>query len=372
MIGDGAAGIMIANKSRLKIPADRLEVTVIGKSPNHYFKPDGIHIPFGFKDYRNSVKPNRFLINRGITYLVDEVTSVDIEERKVLTRGGRTLGYDYLIIATGDRYTPEDVPGYESEAKHFYDLEHALELRKHISGFRGGKIVIGRASEPIQCPPAPLEISLLLDQYFRSMGMRDKVEMHYLYPIDGTFSIPVVSRLFSGVFEERGITNHTYFNVERIDAESHKVISYEGETQDYDLLIMLPPHRGQKFLTDSGLADEYGYVDVDRKMLNYKGHDDVFVIGDATNLPITKAGSVAHFEADYLSSRLASELSGSPLPEGYDGTILCFVEAGMEKAVTLYYTHQSPPRALFTSKLDHLLKWTSTDTYFASMVRGLV
>lgn len=370
ILGDGAAGTILANKTRMKTRREDLRITVIGNSPKHYFKPDGIQIPLGFKDYRNSVKPTQFLFNYGVEYISDEATSVNVEERKIQTKAGRTLIYDYLVIATGNRFTPEDVPGYDSDAKHFYDLEHANELKQYIRDFNHGSIVIGRSGEPIQCPPAPFEITLLLDQYFRSKGIRDKVDLHYLYPMDGTFSIPNVSKLISGIFEERNITNHPSFNVESISPKSSVLNSYEGESLKYDLLILVPPHRGQQFLTDSGLADEYGYVDVDKKKLNYGKLDDVFVIGDATNLPVAKAGSVAHLQAGYLSGRIASEIAGYPSEEGYDGIAECFVETGMEKGITLYYSHSKPPKAKFTSKFDHFLKWSSSDTYFSGMLRG--
>lgn len=372
IIGDGAAGVILANKTRMKVREKDLSITVIGNSPKHYFKPDGIQIPLGFKEYKGSVKPTKFLLNYGVDYIMDEATKVDPDNRTVTTKTGRSVNYDYLVIATGDRFTPEDVEGYAGEAKHFYDLEHALELKETISRFKKGNIVIGRASEPIQCPPAPFELTLLLDQYFRELDLREGVNLNYLYPMDGTFSLARVSKLISEIFEERNVANHPNFNVESVDPNNKVVNSYEGESVKYDLLILVPPHRGAQFLTDSGLADEYGYVDVDRKKMNYKNHDDLFVIGDATNLPITKAGSVAHAEAAYLSGRIAQEMIGYPAVKGYDGIISCFAETGMERGITMYYSHSMAPKANFTSKFDHLLKWTSADTYFSGMLRGLL
>lgn len=372
VIGDGAGGIILANKARLKVPEQDLRVTVIGNSPMHYFKPDGIQIPPGFKDHRQSIKPNRFLLNYGVDYVVDEAVKVEPDERKVTTKSGKVFGYDYLAIATGARFTPEDCEGYDNTVKHFYDLEHALDLKKSVEGLTHGNIVLGRAMEPIQCPPASFEMSLLLDQYFREKGIRDKIKIHYLYPMDGTFSLAKVSKLVGELFVERGVQNHPNFNVESIDSKAKKIKSYEGETVDYDLLILVPPHRGQQFLTDSGLADEYGFVDVDPHKLTFKGHDDLFVIGDAKNVPITKAGSVAHGEAAYLSGHIASELVGYPSEEGFNGIIACFAETGMERGISMYYSHTMAPKTSFTSKVDHILKWTSSDTYFSAMLRGIL
>ncbi len=371
VIGDGAAGVIIANKTRLRVAKSDLEIIVVGKSPEHYFRPDGIQIPVGLKDYRTSIKPTRFLLNYDVDYVRDEVTGISTADRKVKLQSGRELNFDFLVIATGNRFTPEDMPGYSESAKHFYDLEHALALRTDIEKFTGGDIVIGRASEPIMCPPAPFEMTLLLDSYFRRKGIRDKVTLSYLYPLDSTYSLPNVAKILYNIFDERNIKCYESFNAESIDPEGHRVNSYEGESVKFDLLIMIPPHRGQQVMTDSGLADEYGYIDVDKRHLNYKDYDDIFVIGDATNLPLSKAGSVAHLQSDFLSGYLAAKIVGGQSEDGYDGLTACFAETGMGEGLTMYYSHTKKEKAYFTSSVDHLLKWSSSYTYFSTMVRGI-
>lgn len=372
ILGDGAAGTIMANKMRFHTDMKDVEIVVVGNSPKHYFKPDGVHIPFSLKRYQDSVKPTRFLFNYGIDYVQDEVVKIDVEQRFVYLKSGRRLNYDYLIIATGDRFTPEEIPGYEGEAKHFYDLQHSLELRESLKDFKGGNIVIGQASIPIQCPPAPYEFTFLLEQYLRSKGIRDKTNIHYIYPLNRVFTIENVSRYVESLFDEKGIEYHTMFNVESINAKNKELVSLEGESLNYDLLILVPPHKGQKVITESGLAGESGYIDVDRHKLNYADYDDVFVIGDATNLPISKAGATAHFEAEYLANKFAHEISGNVYDEQYDGEVSCTTITGAGKAITLYFSYERPPRASFQSKTDYLLKWTSSDTYFSGMLRGIM
>ena len=372
ILGDGAAGTIMANKLRFHTDRKEVEIVVVGNSPKHYFKPDGVHIPFSLKRYQDSVKPTKFLFNYGIDYMHDDVVKIEPDQRFVYLKSGRRLNYDYLIIATGDRFTPEEVPGYEGEAKHFYDLQHSLELRESLKDFNGGNIVIGQASIPIQCPPAPYEFTFLLEQYLRSRGIRDKTNIHYLYPLNRVFTIPNVSTYVESLFDEKGIEYHTMFNVESINAKNKEVLSLEGESINYDLLILVPPHKGQKVITESGLAGESGYIDVDRNKLTYADYDDVFVIGDATNLPISKAGATAHFEAEYLANRLAHEISGNVYDEQYDGEVSCTTITGAGRAITLYFSYDRPPRAQFQSKTDYLLKWTSSDTYFSGMLRGIM
>ncbi len=372
ILGDGAAGTMMANKMRFLTDTKEVEIVVVGNSTKHYFKPDGVHIPLNLKRYQNSVKPTRFLFNYGINYVFDEVVKIKPQQRLVHLKSGKEFSYDYLIIATGDRFDLSEVPGYKEEAKHFYDLQHSLELREVLNNFKGGNIIIGQAGIPIQCPPAPYEFTFLLEHYLKSKGIRDKTNLHYIYPLNRVFTIENVSGYIETLFDEKGIEYHTMFNVESIDAKKKELISLEGESLNYDLLILAPPHKGQKMITESGLAGESGYIDVDRHKLNYSNYDDIFVIGDATNLPISKAGAAAHFEVEYLANRLAHEISGNVYEEGYNGEVSCITVTGAKKATTLYFSYDRPPKALFQSKTDYLLKWTSSDTYFSGMLRGIM
>ncbi len=372
ILGDGAAGTIMANKLRFLTSRENAEITVIGNSKYHYFKPDGIHIPLGVKDYRESVKSPQFLFNYGINYVRDTISGIDVENRSVSTVSGKNYTYDYLIIATGDRFVPEEIAGFEKEANHFYSLEASLDLKKKLSEFKGGKIVIGPSSIPYQCPPAPYEFTFQLDRYLRRRGIRDKTDLHYIFPLNRVFTMENVSNYVQKLFDEKGIIYHTLFNLESINSEKKMVSSLEGEDLKYDFLILVPPHKGQKVITESGLADEQGYIMVDRHHLNYKNFDNVFVIGDATDLPISKAGATAHFQVEYLAGRIASEISGFVAEELYDGSVACTTVTGDEKAFTLYFSYTRPPRALFQSKLDYILKWTSADTYFSGMLRGVM
>ncbi len=372
IVGDGAAGIIFANKLRERTNPEMVDITIIGPMKPHYFKPDGIFIPFNMKDYRSSIKGTRFLLNHRIKRVVGEVTDMDVSNRTVTVNSDSKMQYDYLVIANGNRLSPEEVPGYDSNAEHFYDLKETLHLRESLENFQGGKIVIGQASVPIQCPPAPYEFTFLLDSYLRQRGIRDKTEIHYTYPINRVFTMETVASQIQELFDRRGIEYHTLFNTESIDAEHRKLISLEGEELDYDLLVLIPPHKGQKVNTTSGLANEYGYIDVDRNRLTFGDYDNVFVIGDATNLPISKAGSAAHYEAEYLSQKIASETSGCTRPDDYNGEVSCFTVTGKNSGLTLHFYYGVPPRASFSSSLDYMLKFSSADTYFTTMLRGAI
>lgn len=372
VLGDGAAGTIISNKLRFLTKKEDAEITVIGNSKFHYFKPDGIHIPLGMKNYKDSVKKTEFLFNYGVDYVRDTVSAIDVENRNVKTDSGREFTYDYLIIATGDRLVPDEIPNYREEASHFYSLNASLELGKKLAGFKGGKITIGPSTIPYQCPPAPYEFTFQLDRYLRRRGIRDKTEIHYTFPLNRVFTMENVSGHVEKLFDEKDVIYHTLFNLDTIDAKKKTISSLEGEDLPYDLLILVPPHKGQEVITKSGLADEYGYIEVDRNKLTYGNYDNVFVIGDATDLPISKAGATAHFQAEYLAGKIASDISGFVSEAEYDGSVACTTVTGDEKAFTLYFSYNRSPKALFQSKLDYILKWTSADTYFSGMLRGVM
>lgn len=372
VLGDGAAGTIISNKLRFLVKREDAQITVIGNSKYHYFKPDGIHIPLGLKNYKDSVKKTEFLFNYGVDYVRDTVSSIDVENRSVKTASGADFTYDYLIIATGDRLVPEEIQNFDKEASHFYSLDASLDLGKKLASFKGGKIVIGPSSIPYQCPPAPYEFTFQLDRYLRRRGIRDKTELHYIFPLNRVFTMENVSAHVQKLFDEKDVIYHTLYNLESIDSEKKTVTSLEGEDLPYDFLILVPPHKGQEVITQSGLAGDQGYIEVDRNKLNYKDFDNVFVIGDATDLPISKAGATAHFQSEYLAGKIASDLSGFVAEEQYDGSVACTTVTGDEKAFTLFFSYTRPPRAVFQSKLDYILKWTSADTYFSGMLRGVM
>ena len=372
IIGDGGGGIILANKLRMHSGPGEAEITVVGNSPKHYFKPDSVLIPFSLKNEKYSVKSNRFLLNYGIRYLGDDAVLINPEERRVRLKSGRELHYDYLVIATGSRLVPEEVPGYDYDVKHFYDYQHTMELKSIMRDFKGGRIVVGQASVPIQCPPAPFEFALLLDDYLRSRGIREKTTIDYVYPINRVFTIKHVADYVQKLFDEKGIQYHTMFNVDHIDGKNNKLVSLEGEEVDYSLLVLVPPHHGQEVITDSGLADGPGFVQVDRNKLTYGKYDDIFVIGDATDLPIPKNGAAAHFQAAYLSDRLSHEISGFVYENEYNGENCCPPFISKETSISMYMSYGRAPRGYVPSKLDFLFKYTSSETYFTGMLRGVL
>jgi len=297
-------------------------------------------------------------------------------QRTVELSDGRVLGYEYLVLATGSRIVPEEIPYFAEEAHHFYTAEAAERLRAALDAFDGGKIVIGIAGLPYKCPPAPLEVSFLIESELRQRGLREKSEVHFCSPIGRAFTIETVSDMATPILEEKGIELHTFFNVEAIDPERKVVQSLEGEELPYDLLILVPPHRGAQFLVDSGLAKPPGgWLPTDRATLQVGGRPNVYALGDATDLPLSKAGSTAHFEAPVVAERIAAAVQGRE-PKAkeatYTGRVMCFFEIGDGKGTLLRFDYDHPPKPPKPNRLWHLGKIVFNKTYWHTVPRGRV
>jgi sulfide:quinone oxidoreductase len=335
-----------------------------------------MYIAMGGERAERLQRPERGLLDSRIDLVVGEVAKIDEATQTVHLVDGLPLAYDYLVLATGSRILPEAIEHFTTEAHHFYTAEAALELRRALDAFTGGRIVIGIAGMPYKCPPAPLEVSFLIEAELRERGLRDKSELHFCSPIGRAFTIESVSEMATPILEHKGIELHTFFNVEAIDPERHVVQSLEGEELPYDLLILVPPHKGQQFLMDSGLAPAPGgWLPTDRATLQVGGRLNVFALGDATDLPLSKAGSTAHFEAPVVTERIAAAVERRLVDHkhgDYLGKVMCFFEIGDGKGTLLQFDYEHPPRPPKPNQLWHLGKIVFNKTYWHTVPKGRV
>jgi sulfide:quinone oxidoreductase len=336
------------------------------------------------------VRPERSLLDRNVELVVDTVTRIDASVRTVTLGSGAVMGYEHLVIATGSRIVPEEMPGFDSDAQHFYSAEAAARLRTALDAFTGGRIVIGIAGIPYKCPPAPLEVAFLVESELRERGLRDQTEITFLSPINRAFTIESVSDMATPIFEQKGIRLELLAGVGEIDAERKVVITDAFEEHPYDLLICVPPHRGAQVVTDSGLAPKSGWLPTDRHTLQVKTvpkpapgqadediprYPDVYALGDATDLPLSKAGSTAHFEAPIVAERIAAVVEGRA-PEGkdasYTGKVMCFFEVGDGKGTLLQFDYEHPPKPPKPNTFWHLGKIVFNKTYWHTVPRGRI
>jgi len=377
ILGGGVGGTIVANLLARKVGRQPdVEITVVDQTGQHVYQPGFMYITFGHERAAQLVRPERSLLDDRVKVVIGEVARVHEGQRTVELSDGRMLGYEYLVLATGSRIVPEEIPYFAEEAHHFYTAEAAERLRAALDAFDGGKIVIGIAGLPYKCPPAPLEVSFLIESELRQRGLREKSEVHFCSPIGRAFTIETVSDMATPILEEKGIELHTFFNVEAIDPERKVVQSLEGEELPYDLLILVPPHRGAQFLVDSGLAKPPGgWLPTDRATLQVGGRPNVYALGDATDLPLSKAGSTAHFEAPVVAERIAAAVQGRE-PKAkeatYTGRVMCFFEIGDGKGTLLRFDYDHPPKPPKPNRLWHLGKIVFNKTYWHTVPRGRV
>ena len=350
ILGAGTAGTILANHLRGRAPRD-WSVQVVDPAPEHLYQPDLLFIAFGSQNGntgKSSLKPRAATLRRGVEWVRKAVAKVDLDARQVILEGDARLDYDVLVISSGSHLRPEETEGLLGPHWHrsvfdFYTLEGARKLNAALDAFDGGRFVVNVVEMPIKCPVAPIEFTFLADEYFTRRGIRDRVEITYATPLDGAFTKPIASAAMGHLLEEKGIHVETEFSTGEVDGESRVLRSWDEREIGYDLLVSVPTHGGAAFVEASGLGNELGFVPTHKHSLLAKGHDNIFVMGDATDLPSSKAGSVAHFQGDVVAENVLRAIHRRSLLESFDGHSNCFVESGWGKALLVDFNYDVEP-----------------------------
>jgi sulfide:quinone oxidoreductase len=370
VLGGGVGGTLAANLLSKELGRDA-QVTVVDGTGMHLYQPGFLYVALDQANALWLARDERSLLRKEVDLIVDQATRIDPAAQTVSLAHASTISYDYLVVATGSRIVREAVPGY-GDTHDFYSLDGAQRLREELRRFTGGRILVGIAGIPYKCPPAPVEFVLMLDEYLRKRGIREKSSVTLLSPLNRAFTIESASKLVQPIFDRQGVALSTFFNVETVDAAGRTVTSLEGETADYDLLVLVPPHRGAAVIDASGLGDAGGWIPTDRNTLQHKQYERIFALGDTTDLPISKSGSTAHFEAPVVASRIASFVRGTAPKTAYGGRVMCFLETGGGRATSLRFDYAHPPIPPKPSRLWHWAKWIFNRAYWVTVPQGRV
>jgi len=346
ILGAGAGGTIVANMLRKELSEKEWRITIIDRDERHYYQPGYLFIPFGVYSEQDVIKPKKEFIPRGVDFILDEIVKVDPGQRRVETRLGQ-YDYDWLIIATGCDIQPSEIDGmmdaWQTDIFDFYTLEGSMALRQKLKYFEAGRVVLNIAEIPYKCPIAPLEFVFMADWFFTVNGVRDKVEIEFVTPLDNVFTKPVAAKALAQVAIQKNIKVTPYFDLAQVNAKEKTIESHKGEKIGYDLLVAIPPNMGDQALIDSQVADPVGYVATDNETLQAEQFERIYVIGDTTNVPTSKAGSVAHYQAYTLVDNLLREIDGYAPKSKFDGHATCFLASGFEKAILLDFNYKVEP-----------------------------
>lgn len=350
ILGAGTAGTMMLNKLHRRLDPSEWQLTIVDKERVHYYQPGFLFIPFGIYQPSEVMRPKTDFFPEGVNVVWGEVGEVVAESNEVRLTDGEVLTYDVLIIATGTTPRPEETPGLKGDLWYtdifdFYTHDGATRLARKLEHWEGGRLVINLAETVIKCPVAPLEFAFLADAFFEEKGMRDKVDIFYVTPLSGAFTKPKATEVLSGLLEKKRIQVVPDFYLEHVDEAEKKLVSYDGQEVPFDLLVSIPVNMGADFVEASDMGDDedLNYVPTDKHTLQSKSHENIFVIGDATNVPTSKAGSVAHFMSETLVENVLHYILGEPLEPSFDGHANCFIETGHGKATLIDFNYTTEP-----------------------------
>ena len=348
ILGGGTAGTIMVNKMREDLPRDEWDISIVDQFKTHYYQPGFLFIPFGMYKAKDVIKPKGDFYPVGTNVIYNEIDKIVPEENKVMLSNGVALKYDYLIIATGAKIRPDETPGlsgplWQKNVFDFYTIEGSVALADFFKTWQGGHLVINIADLPYKCPVAPLEFTFFADAFFAERGLRDKVKISYVTPLSGAFTKPRASQMLGGLLEDKNINVIPDFYLEKIDNEKKKIVSYDSIEVDFDCLVSIPVNMGDDLIERSGMGDELNFVPTDKHTLQSEAAENIFVIGDAAALPTSKAGSVAHFEADILHENLMAAIENRPFTASFDGHANCYIETGYGKGTLIDFNYDTEP-----------------------------
>ncbi|MBG7630754.1 MAG: NAD(P)/FAD-dependent oxidoreductase [Bacteroidetes bacterium] len=388
ILGAGTAGTMMANHLRPKLQTNKWNITIVDQYKTHYYQPGFLFLPFDIYTEKQVKKVGKKFIPKGVNYIQKKIEQIFPEENKVKLED-ETINYDVLIVATGSKIAPEETEGllgdlWQKDIFDFYTYEGSLALRNKLRDWEGGKLVVHITEMPIKCPVAPLEFSFLADTYFTKKGMREKVDITYVTPLSGAFTKPTCTKALNYLLEEKDIKIETDFAIESVDNETKEILDYEGKAIPFDLLVTIPTNMGDEVIEKSGLGDDLNFIPTDHNTLQSKAHENIFVIGDATNVPASKAGSVAHFQGETLTDNILLYIDGYPLKKEFDGHANCFIETGNNKALLIDFNYTTEPvhgtfpfskigplKLLKESVLNHWGKLAFRWIYWNMLLKGI-
>ena len=348
ILGAGTGGTMVANKMAQQLDPEEWRIIIVDRDETHYYQPGFLFIPFGIYTRADVVRPKRHFLPSSVEVVMSAIEVIEPDASRVKLTNGQVINYDILVVSTGSQIKPEEIDGlmdggWRQNVFDFYTLDGAIALSRFLKYWKGGRLVLNVAEMPIKCPVAPLEFLFLADWFFHERGIRDKVELVYATPLPGAFTKPRASAILGDILERKGIHLEADFNIGEVDNTRQVICSYDDREINYDLLVTIPTNMGSDVIARSGMGDELNFIPTDKHTLQSQQWENIWIIGDAGNVPTSKAGSVAHFMLDVVVENIMRQIEGLPPLPNFDGHANCFIESGFEKGILIDFNYDVEP-----------------------------
>lgn len=390
IVGGGVGGTLLANQLVTKLYPEinrgDVQLTLLSNSPDHYYKPAFMYVAFNQFFEEELKRSERSLLRPEIDFNVDEVTRFDFNAQALHTASGRRYGYDYLVIATGCVPAPERIEGLKEAGDHFYQYTPARQLAERLSTIKKGRIFITVSfpqtpNVPHQCGIAPVETTLMLDDFLRKRGVRDQIEIIYTYPTTAQlmrnclFMQRRVGDVLPGIFEQKNIQFQRSFTLSKVDPDARIAYSAEGEEQPFDILMATPPIRAVDAVLNSGVSqaqNHEGWLPTHHETLEVYGLKNVYVIGDTVDLPISKAGGACHNQGPVIANNIAGKVRLGTNVSVYDGRVQAVAQMGLNAGMPLWYDYQVDVLPTPPTKLGGLLRNGFNRGLYWAVARGML
>lgn len=372
VVGGGSGGTISANllakQLSHEIRTGRVRVHLVSGTRPHIFQPGYLHVAFTGQDPSQLIREECSLVTENAHLIEQDAERIDLKNETVTLGSGEKLHYEHLVIATGSVTDPKATPGLSEAALNFHTSpEESIKIWDAIQKFDGGHVVVGIAAVPHKCPPSPNEAAFLVDDYFRKRGIRDKVKITFLTPYPRSYPAEPMSRVVGPRFQKRGIELVTFFNVESVDPAKREIYSLEGETVSYDLLLMVPPHRGANVVIRSGIGDADGWIPTDKNTMRIAGYENAYAVGDATNIPVSKTGVTAHLESITAAKNIVSAIHRKGELHKYNGRIHCPFEMGSGQAAFVIGSYDMPVKEVQPTRIRYAMKKAFAKFYWQTL-----
>jgi sulfide:quinone oxidoreductase len=389
VLGGGTAGTTVVNRLHKKLDPLQWSITIVDQDNEHIYQPGLLLMPFGVYEPEDLVKKRDHFFPEEVEFIQAEIGRVIPESNEVLLKDGRSLQYEYLVIATGTTPRPDQTPGmadpliWRSSVFDFFTLEGSTALKAKMENWAGGRLVVHITEMPIKCPVAPMEFAFLADAFFKKHNMRERVDITFVTPLEGAFTKPACSKQLGHMLKDRKIRLEPDFYIEHIDPETKSLVSMDGRIIPFDLLVTVPLNMGADFIARSDIGDDLNYIPVDKGTFLSKKYSNIFALGDASDIPASKAGSVAHFSIELFVDNFVDYVAGRVMREIFDGHANCFIESGNNKGLLIDFNYDTEPlpgmfpvpilgpfSLLKESYLNHLGKLAFRWIYWNFLLKG--